>query len=133
VKKIKLAGCIILREGKILLLKRKKGKWYEMPGGKLEGNESPEEGARRELKEELLCEINIIKNLGEKSFVEKGAELKYTWFSAKIKQGFSPKLGEPEKFDYFKYLPIDKLRNYNLSSNMKNLLFELQNGNILLK
>ncbi len=51
--KIVLAGCIILKGDAILLLNRKKTGWYELPGGKIDENESAEATAIRELKEEL--------------------------------------------------------------------------------
>jgi len=58
--------------------------------------------------------------------------MEYAWFLARIKNGQIPQIGESEKFDNFKYLSINKLDNYKLSSNMKNLLSELKNGNIVL-
>lgn len=54
---------VIEKDGKILIAKRKKGKCldgnWEFPGGKLESGESPEEGLKRELKEELNIETSI--------------------------------------------------------------------------
>lgn len=51
-------GCaaVVKRDGKVLLAKRAEGKAYpghwELPGGKLEEGEQPEDCARRELEEE---------------------------------------------------------------------------------
>jgi 8-oxo-dGTP diphosphatase len=48
------------RDGRILLLRRAigalSGQWY-LPGGAVEAGESPEEGARRELREESGLEV----------------------------------------------------------------------------
>jgi 8-oxo-dGTP diphosphatase len=132
-KKICLAGCIILDKGKILLLRRKSNNCYELPGGKIDENEQPERAATRELKEELLCDVELIRKAGEKDFEEDGYIMGYTWFLAKVKNNQTPEVGEPEKFGGFKYLPINELDGYKLSSNMKNLLMELKNGNILLE
>jgi 8-oxo-dGTP pyrophosphatase MutT (NUDIX family) len=44
-KKITLAGCVILQNSAILLLHRIKTDWYELPGGKINGGETPEETA----------------------------------------------------------------------------------------
>jgi 8-oxo-dGTP pyrophosphatase MutT (NUDIX family) len=41
---------------KVLLLKRRKGGFWEFPGGKVEWGETPEAAARRELKEETGLE-----------------------------------------------------------------------------
>ena len=56
-------AAIISQNGKYLIAKRKAGgvvggKW-EFPGGKLESNESPQEGLARELNEELAIDANI--------------------------------------------------------------------------
>jgi 8-oxo-dGTP diphosphatase len=58
-----VTAAVIERSGRILIARRKKGdrmegKW-EFPGGKLEGNESPEECLSRELHEEFGIEAEI--------------------------------------------------------------------------
>lgn len=45
---------LIVRDGKILFLRDQKGKW-ELPGGKINFGESPQNTLRRELAEELEC------------------------------------------------------------------------------
>lgn len=126
VKKISLAGCIILEDDKILLLNRKKTGWYELPGGKIDEGESLENTAIRELKEELSCDIEIISKFGEKDFEENGYIMKYHWFIANIKEGQNLKIGEPETFDHFKYIPLNELSKNKLSPNMQNLIKELK-------
>lgn len=55
---------IIIRNSKILIAQRKangnQGLKWEFPGGKLEENESPEQGLKREIKEELNIDIDVI-------------------------------------------------------------------------
>ena len=55
-------GGIIIREGKILLTLRRdepdRNKWA-IPGGKLELNETLEDGLKREIREELSMEVEI--------------------------------------------------------------------------
>lgn len=128
--KIALAGCVIIAKNEILLLHRIKRDWYELPGGKVESEESPEDTARRELKEELLCDVEIIREIDRKDFTEDGHVMNYIWFLARIKEGQTPSIGETWVFDHFKYLDIDKLENYKLSPNMKSLVKELRAGNI---
>jgi ADP-ribose pyrophosphatase YjhB (NUDIX family) len=57
-------SAIIAKDGKVLLCKRAsdpfKSKW-DLPGGYLEEQESPEDGLRREMKEELGIELLSIK------------------------------------------------------------------------
>lgn len=129
-KKIFLAGCVIVKDGKILLLHRRKANWYELPGGKINDPESAEEAAKRELKEELQCVVKIIKKIGSKDFIEEERTMGYIWFLAKLKSGQTPKIGEPGKFDHFEYLPIKELSRYKLSLNMQNFTAQLERGNI---
>jgi 8-oxo-dGTP diphosphatase len=128
---MKLAGCIILENGKILLLNRKKTGWYELPGGKIGDSENAGQAAVREFAEELCCSVQIMKEIGRKDFIENGFVINYTWFLAKITSG-RPAIGEPEKFSHFKFIPLAELKNKKLSPNMQNLLQEIRNGNIRL-
>lgn len=58
-----VTAAVLRRDGRILITQRPDGKrdagMWEFPGGKLEENESPEEGLRRELREELGLEAAI--------------------------------------------------------------------------
>lgn len=129
----KAAGCIILRNNSILLLHRIDKDWWEVPGGKAEEGETLEQTATRELKEELLCEVRIVQKLGSTFFKAVKFELDYTWFLAEIKKDQIPKIGVPNEYDGFKYIPIDKVKDYNLSSSAQNLLREIEKGDIILK
>ncbi len=60
-------NALVVAEGKILLVQRgvepHKGCW-DIPGGFLESREHPEEGARREVREETGLEVEILELLG---------------------------------------------------------------------
>ncbi|UOB20011.1 (deoxy)nucleoside triphosphate pyrophosphohydrolase [Macrococcus armenti] len=62
-KYIKVVGAVIVKEGKILCAQRNKNTslplMWEFPGGKIEENESPENALKRELMEEMQCEISV--------------------------------------------------------------------------
>jgi 8-oxo-dGTP diphosphatase len=62
---LRVTAAIIREKGKVLIAQRMRnslfGLKWEFPGGKVEGDESPEECLRRELKEELGIETE---NLG---------------------------------------------------------------------
>jgi len=47
------AALLVVRDGQILLCKKKKGGALILPGGKIEPGESPEECVKREVREEL--------------------------------------------------------------------------------
>lgn len=131
-KKITLAGCAILHKDSILLLHRIKTDWYELPGGKIDAGETPEEAATRELKEELQCDVEIIRRLGEKDFEENGYTMGYIWLLASIKNGQSPSIGEPDKFSGYAYVPLKKLTEHKLSLNMQNFFQALNDKTISL-
>ena len=47
---------VIIQDSKVLLLKNERNEW-ELPGGKLDANETPEECVVREVKEELRLSV----------------------------------------------------------------------------
>ena len=58
-----VTAAVLEKDGKILIAQRRAtdalgGKW-EFPGGKLEAGETPEEGLRRELREEFSVEAEV--------------------------------------------------------------------------
>ena len=65
----RVAPAAILREGKFLAAKRGAGKIaetahrFEFPGGKLEPSERPEQALRREIREELSVEVEVLRRL----------------------------------------------------------------------
>lgn len=58
-------GAIIIKDRKLLVVKERNLDLLISPGGKPEGNETPQETLRRELKEELNVEPMNIKRWGE--------------------------------------------------------------------
>ena len=59
---IHVVAAVIRHEGRIFATQRGYGEWkdwWEFPGGKIEPGESAEEALRREIREELGCEIAV--------------------------------------------------------------------------
>jgi 8-oxo-dGTP pyrophosphatase MutT (NUDIX family) len=50
---------VVFDDGKVWLRKNERGEW-ELPGGKLDKGEQPEETAVREMKEELGFEVEVV-------------------------------------------------------------------------
>jgi 8-oxo-dGTP diphosphatase len=63
VKQIKVVGAIIIKDDRILCAQRGEtktlAKLWEFPGGKIEMDETPQQALARELKEELMIEVDI--------------------------------------------------------------------------
>ncbi|MDF7640551.1 (deoxy)nucleoside triphosphate pyrophosphohydrolase [Bifidobacterium sp. ESL0784] len=60
---LQVVGAAIRRGGAILCAQRGPSKslagYWEFPGGKIESGETPEQALQREIKEELLCDIEV--------------------------------------------------------------------------
>lgn len=129
-----LSGVVIKdNDGKILLLHRatpKRTQW-EIPGGKIESNENPEEAAAREAREELGVPIAVARHIGSRAFIEDGYTFQYTWFEGVAEAG-EPGIGEPDKYDDVRYWSVDDLKatSETISPNTKNFIEELELGNV---
>lgn len=130
-----LAGCVILNsEHEILLLHRNTARLaqWELPGGKVELNETPKDAAKREVLEELGVSVHILRELGSTIFSDNGVNWHYTWHQAEIIEG-KPKPQEKIHDDcgYFKLIST-RLDRSNLSINIVNLIEAIKNGEVRL-
>lgn len=82
--KEKACGCIIIEDGKVLLIKQIQGHWG-FPKGHVEDNESEEETAIREVKEETNLDVNIdsSKRYTMEYYTDKGTFKEVVLFVAK--------------------------------------------------
>ena len=55
---------VIVHAGRVLLARRRDIGWWNLPGGGLEPGEAVDEGLRRELREEIHAEIQIVRPVG---------------------------------------------------------------------
>lgn len=131
-KKVELAGCVILDDyGRMLLLHRNTEKLshWELPGGKVETGETAEEAAVRELQEELGIDVQLTQTLGVGEFEDDDNEYRFTWFQAVILAA-DPKLRETDMFDDLEYFEIEDLLALALSANMQVLLAKIMSGEV---
>ena len=117
-------GVLIVKNGKILIGKRKSplgnGTWHP-PGGHLEYGESPENCAKREVKEETGIEIEDVEFLAVTNDIfPEGKHYVTLWFIAKWRNG-KAKVLEPEKCEEWKWVTIEEFKN------MKPLFLPVEN------
>lgn len=118
-KKITVVGAILVEDGKILCAQRGESKslayLWEFPGGKIESGESPQEALIRELKEELLIEVDVqSKKFEETSYQYDFGVVNLTTFICLLKKG-TPQLTEhiavkwlePKELDQLEWAPAD--------------------------
>ncbi|MCX4904503.1 NUDIX hydrolase [Streptomyces sp. NBC_00878] len=79
----RLAAAVVMHKGRVLLVRRSETERFlplvwGVPCGKLEPGESPEDGVLRELKEETGLLGEVVRKVGESSFVSEyqGHEIK---------------------------------------------------------
>lgn len=91
-----LAGCLIIQKGKLFLLHREDEGWWEVPGGKVNKDESPTQAAVRETREETGVEVELKKPFYSGEFQKDGEMFLWHGYIAEVKEG------EPEsKEDIF--------------------------------
>ncbi len=107
-----VTAAIIIKNGKILIAKRKEGKW-EFPGGRVEKGEDMEECLKREIKEELDMDIEILKHYMK---VEHG-EIELHAFIAKSNE--KPK---PLEHEEIKWIDMEEIDQYNFMEADKKII-----------
>ncbi|MCD6549112.1 NUDIX hydrolase [Candidatus Micrarchaeota archaeon] len=73
----------------------------------------------RETKEEIGCDVKLIKYLGYKDFRIEGKDFRSHMFLAKLESGQMPKIKEPERFRDMFWLPIKNYREYSVAPNVR--------------
>lgn len=108
-KTVSVVAAIIHKDHKILATQRgygdQKGFW-EFPGGKIESGETPEEALVREIKEELLLDIDVEEYITTVEYDYSKFHLSMKCYKCSIKEGESPVLLEHESM---KWLSMDEL------------------------
>ena len=117
-KLIRVVGAAIVKDGKVLCAQRGSGKmlsgYWEFPGGKIEEGETPQQALRREIGEELLCEINVDKEVCTSDYLYDFVYVQLTTFIFHLIEG-SPKLTEhtrmvwvePADMPQLNWAPVD--------------------------
>lgn len=108
-KAILVVAAVIHKGHKILATQRGYGDYkdfWEFPGGKIESGETPEEALVREIKEELLLDINVEEYITTVEYDYPKFHLSMKCYKCSIREGESPILLEHESM---KWLSMDEL------------------------
>ena len=97
-KQMNVVGALLMEQNRILCAQRGEtktlAKLWEFPGGKIEMGETPQEALARELKEELMIEVEIASELFEQtSYAYDFGTVNLTTFICLLKSG-RPQLTE---------------------------------------
>ena len=110
-----MGAIIVDKDGKILVAQRPysdisyKSYIWEFPGGKVEEQETPQEALKREIKEELDCEIIVEEKIGEINHEYPDFQLNLSLFLCRLKDNSRPKALEHNQIKWIRMEESDTL------------------------
>lgn len=108
-----VTAAAMIRNGKVLIAQRKAGSHmeyrWEFPGGKLEPDETPEECIKREIKEELDMDIEVIDIYKVVKFEYEEKDILLLCYLCKILKGE----GKSLECNDFKWVTRDELAGFD--------------------
>ena len=79
-----LAGCLVVENGKVLMVKEAKDNYWKIPSGKIDYGESAEETAVRETREKTGFNVNLRGEFGTYIFIFKNRNFRLRVYKASI-------------------------------------------------
>jgi 8-oxo-dGTP diphosphatase len=121
-----VTAAVLVKEGNVLLARRKLGgslggKW-EFPGGKLEADETPEQGLKRELREELGIEVLIGNYVGSVDFKNGPNDYRVLSFIVTLLSGAIT----PHEHEEIRWVPAGELDHFDLADSDRSLLPQIK-------
>lgn len=123
-------SAFIFNNGRVLLLRRSTKEeflpgYFEMPGGKVEFGESPDDALRREIKEETNLKIEVLRPYSLFSYVtQEGARHTIDiQFLAVVKSDVN-RLKLSDGHDQFEWVRKNEIIRFNLTDKMRNVILK---------
>ena len=126
----KVTAAILVKDGKILIAKRKAddrqaGKW-EFPGGTVEQNETPQACLKREMKEEFGIVVSVDEYIGESIYHYDHGAIQLLAYRAHLESG---KMVPNDHADY-RWVSAKQLRKFDFAPADIPFVEKLQNQKI---
>lgn len=107
-----ISAAIIVREGRVLMVRRRVGEGellWQFPAGAIEPGESAEEAATRETQEETGLTVSVIKLLGERIHPKTQRLMSYT--ACEPVSG-EARVADAEELDAIAWVALDEIPEY---------------------
>lgn len=112
-KNIRVVGAVIIDGDKILCAQRGMEKslpgLWEFPGGKIEGNETPQSALQREIQEEMHCQVEIGEQVEHTVYEYDFGIVHLTTFYCQLVEG-TPVLTEHIEIQWLKADELEQLK-----------------------
>jgi 8-oxo-dGTP diphosphatase len=117
-----VAAAVIIRDGRVLIARRKPGQpmegSWELPGGKVEHGETPQQCLERELREELGVVVKAGGIIGSSTHAHDHGTFLVIAVEAQIENGEL----RPAVHDRIAWADLEELKGYNLLSADRDLI-----------
>jgi 8-oxo-dGTP diphosphatase len=117
---VRVVAAVIRRDGRILITRRhghaERGGQWEFPGGKVEPGELEPAALRREILEELGCDVEVGTLLARTTHRYPDLEVELAFFSCDLAAGSEPRLlgaagmdwAEPDRLEGYDFCEADR-------------------------
>jgi ADP-ribose pyrophosphatase YjhB (NUDIX family) len=120
---ILLSGCAILKEKKLLLIRKKDKELWELPGGTVSSKADMEQVAAEKTKEQIGIDPTIIQQFTILEYQKNEKNIEATIFECDISDDSKPVAGE--NIEEVKWFPVSSLSKEKIGEDVKSILEEL--------